>query len=300
MFVSVIIPACDAQSTLLRALASLRAQTWAAWEAIVVADDRFDYAAFLSGQGFADERLRHATTGHVRSGTHNARNIGLAKVRGDLVAMLDADDLLHPDYLSVLSTVAGDHGAAADNLAVVRETDGALLYRVLGNASEPGRLDLGAFLALSAPLVPVVRRDYALPRLAGIEYAEDVIANLRLIDALGGLPVVPQSLYEYRIVTGSLSNSTGAAEAFDAAYASYVSRLESGDGLALSPANRTEAAQGLADKRALNQAFAATLRREPGLSFQEFAARQHGAQQAPISSGKSSPGSGSRAGRAPS
>jgi succinoglycan biosynthesis protein ExoO len=272
VLVSIIIPACDAEATLPRAVGSLLAQSWQEWEALIIADDPRDYAAVLRARGIEDRRLRFLATGGVRTGCHRARNVGLAQARGALLGMLDADDLFHPERLARLAPLAAARGAAADNLAVVAEDTGALLYRVMGEMTAPVRLDIAGLLALTAPLAPLVKRDYALPRLAGIEYAEDVIANLRLIDRLGALSVVTESFYEYRVLAGSIAHAEQAAAAFDAAYASYVARLESGDGLGLAPTNRAVAARGLAAKRALNQAFAHAQVEEPTLNFQTFVA----------------------------
>ncbi|MDA8252562.1 MAG: glycosyltransferase [Rhodospirillales bacterium] len=274
MLVSIVIPACDAQGVLARAVGSLRAQAWDDWEAIIVADDLGDYAGVLAAQGIIEPRLRFATTGRRRSGCHRARNVGLALARGALVGALDADDLLRPHHLATLAPLALHHGAAADNLAVVREQDARLLYPVLGDAAAPRRLDLAALLALTAPLVPLVRRELAMPRLDGVEYAEDVIANLRLIGRLGSLLVVQDSLYEYRVAAGSIAHSPDAAAAFDRAYGDYVGRLAQGDGFGLPAELRAAAAAGLAGKRALNAAFAAALQAEPGLDFQAFVARR--------------------------
>ncbi len=272
VLVSLVIPACDAQPTLARALRSLLAQTCGDWEAVIVSDDLFDYAGFLAQDGLSDPRWRFVSTGRVRSGCHRARNVGLAATRGALIGALDADDLLHPGHLARLAPLALRHGAAADNLALVLEQSGATLYRAMGEQTAPAELGVAELLALTAPLVPLVRRDHAAARLDGIEYAEDVIANLRLIGALGRLHVVPETLYEYRVLPGSLAHGDRSAEAFDAAYADYIERLRQGDGFGLPAALWPVAAQGLADKRALNQAFAAAALADARLNFQTFVA----------------------------
>ena len=53
MLVSIVIPACDAQAYLPRAVKSALAQTHRDTEVIVVADDGFDYAAFLGAKGIS-------------------------------------------------------------------------------------------------------------------------------------------------------------------------------------------------------------------------------------------------------
>lgn len=274
MLVSIVVPACAAEPTIARAVASLLAQTWSDWEAIVVADDGADYAAVLARAGLADRRLRFVSTGGVRTGCHNARNVGLAAVQGEVVGHLDADDVFAPERLAVLAPLAHDLGAAVDNPAVVADETGALLYRAFGDVDAPIELGLGDLLALSVPLFPLVRRDHAEPRLPGIEFAEDVVANLRLIDRLGRLHAVPRTLMDYRVIGGSICHSDDSAAQFDRAYAALIERVIRGDGLGLLPASRAVARDGLAAKRALNAAFAAAQKDDPALNFQSYVARR--------------------------
>ncbi len=273
MTISVIIPAYEAEATLERALASLKAQTDPHWEALIVADDQHDYEAFLAGKGLLDERFRFGSTGLVRSGCHHARNIGFGLVQGDFVTQLDADDELTADRFATLLPLARTHGAAADNLYMIDDATGAPIGRVLEDISEIQSLDLAAFMALNAPLVPLIRRDHVLPRVAGIEFSEDVIANIQLIDRIGWLPVAAQSSYIYRIRSGSMAQEEGASARFEQAYSAYIERLERGDGFGLSERGRRAALEGLVDKRELNRAFMAARRHEPDLSFQAFASR---------------------------
>src|SRR5579862_2692266 len=152
MLVSVIIPACDAAATIARCVASLVAQTHPEWEGILVSDDGGDYAALLAAAGIGDKRLRFVSTGRVRSGCHNARNVGLQAAGGEIIAPLDADDLYDPARLATLAPLAIAHGAVADCVAVVSEVDGRTLYTAPSAASD--RLSAEALLDLSAPLFP--------------------------------------------------------------------------------------------------------------------------------------------------
>ncbi len=273
MIVSVVIPACAAQVTIARAVRSLINQTWRDWEAVIVSDDGADYEAHLRAQGVTDPRLRFVSTGRVRSGCHNARNVGLSATRGELIAALDADDLFHPERLARLAPIAAREGAAVDNAVVVSEVSGETLSRGFELAHGHTALDLASFLDLNVPLFPVVRREHAQPRIAGIEYAEDVVANVRLIDRIGRLPALPDALFEYRVVSGSACHSDNSAEMFDRAYGEILARLAR-DGLELSPAGRALAVAGFERKRALNRAFAEARRSDESLDFQTFCARR--------------------------
>lgn len=273
MLVSVVIPAYGARATIARAVESVLTQTYEDWEAIVVSDDGEDYIALLTQQGIRDERLRGVTTGRTGSGCHNARNVGLAAARGDFIAQLDADDLFLPRQLEVLSPIARRDGAATDNPVVVDDATGASLYRACTNAPSFQRLDAAALLALSVPLFPIVARDYAEPRLPGIEFGEDFVANLRLIDRIGGLTMVGDTLSEYRVVTGSLCHNDESAARFEKSYTALIERLGNGDRLGLSAETAAIAREGLIRKREFNRAFAKARAQDPGLDFQTFAAR---------------------------
>lgn len=273
MLVSIIIPAFQAQATLARAVRSALAQSWRELEIVVVSDDHFDYRKYLQEALIEDERLRFISTGRTGSGCHNARNVGLTAARGEFIAALDADDLFHPARIETLLPIARAKGAAVDNSRVVTDVNDIELYCALsGRSVEP--LDIPALLALSVPLFPLVAREHAQPRLAGIDLAEDVVANLRLIDRLGGLPICVETLSDYRVVAGSLCHNDRSADGFEKTYTELIERLENGDRLGLSPASVQQARDGLIAKREFNRAFAIAKSFVPDLDFQSFAARR--------------------------
>lgn len=270
MTVSIIIPACDAEPYLPRALKSLFRQTEPDWQAIIVSDDQRDYSAYLQGQGINDPRLSFASTGLYRSGCHHARNVGFEFVTGDYVTQLDADDEFTPTRLAELLPLAQRYGAAADNLLMIDELTEAKIATVMGEMKEVHQLDLQYFMTLNAPLVPLIRREHVLPRVKGVEFSEDVIANIQLIDRIGALPVTPSSSYIYRINTQSMANKEGAAEKFERGYSEYIERLDKGDGFGLKTENRMIARGGLITKRSLNRTYAEAAAKNPKLTFSEF------------------------------
>jgi len=94
--VSVVIPAHNAASFLPETLASVSAQTFGDWEIVVVDDGSRDATwSILESAGPRVRALRNQTA----LGPAAARNVALAQAHGELVAFLDADDLLLPSYL---------------------------------------------------------------------------------------------------------------------------------------------------------------------------------------------------------
>jgi len=96
MTVSVVIPTYNRAHTVVDAVRSVLAQRFRDLEVIVVDDGSTDdTAARLAALG--DPRL-HVVTGR-HAGVSAARNVGVTKASGDLIAFLDSDDLWHPDKL---------------------------------------------------------------------------------------------------------------------------------------------------------------------------------------------------------
>src|SRR5438067_4059802 len=99
--VSVVVAARNAAGTVEETLASLSAQSWPAWEAVVVDDGSTDAtAAIVSRLAAAEGRIRLVPEGG--GGVGASRSIGVEASRGEALLFLDADDWLLPDALRLL------------------------------------------------------------------------------------------------------------------------------------------------------------------------------------------------------
>jgi glycosyltransferase involved in cell wall biosynthesis len=95
--VSVLIPAFNAQATLCEAVRSVLVGTYENIEVVVIDDGSTDCTAKIAADLSADPRIRIVAQGNA--GPAKALNAGLAVVRGEFVARLDADDVWHPTKL---------------------------------------------------------------------------------------------------------------------------------------------------------------------------------------------------------
>jgi glycosyltransferase involved in cell wall biosynthesis len=95
--VSVVIPAYNAERFLQEAIDSVLGQTWSNLELIVVDDGSTDgTGAIIERQH--DPRVRGLSKENRRT-VADARNAGIAAARGELIALLDADDVWLPTKL---------------------------------------------------------------------------------------------------------------------------------------------------------------------------------------------------------
>lgn len=97
--VSVIIPTYDRAELVVDAVESVLAQTYPAFECLVVDDGSTDATLEVLEEQFGEEaRVRVVAGGHA--GVSAARNRGLAVANGELVTFLDSDDLMVPNRLA--------------------------------------------------------------------------------------------------------------------------------------------------------------------------------------------------------
>lgn len=192
--VSVIIPCYNYARFLPDAVASVLAQSFTAWELLIVDDGSTDdtLAVAQQLQAVAPIRLLHQMNG----GPSAARNTGAQHARAPLLLFLDADDMLAPDALQRM--VTGLH--AAPNAAFV---SGA--FQVFGddNVYWPGLPVDCATLMLDNTVLPaaLVRRT-AWEAVGGFDTAmqlyEDWDFWLRIVAEGGHGVVLDETLLYYR------------------------------------------------------------------------------------------------------
>ena len=101
---SVIIPTYNPGHLIGRCLSSVIAQTFQAWEAIVVNNYSQDNTIEVV-EGFRDERVRlfnFSNKGVIAA----SRNEGIRQAGGDFIAFLDSDDWWYPKKLEIVNRYA--------------------------------------------------------------------------------------------------------------------------------------------------------------------------------------------------
>lgn len=220
--VSILIPAYNAEGTILQAIDSALAQTLADIEIIVIDDGSTDRTAgIVQSCALADSRVRvHKMRENV--GPAAARNAGIALAKGEWLALLDADDTMSPDRLQrLLNAAAAEDVLVADNLvlydrqaakAVGVGIDPRLLgsglrtdcegYAARCKTNQADAVDFG----LLKPMIRASRlREHAIRYDEGSRYGEDFRFYLDVLMPGGSLFIVPEAYYQYTERVGSIS-----------------------------------------------------------------------------------------------
>ncbi len=208
-------------------LASARGQTLACIEIIVIDDGSTDASvAIIRSHAERDGRIALIETAE-RRGPGAARNRGLAVARGDWIAILDSDDLMHPERLARLVECASRTGAdiVADNQIVFDERGGRAARPLLGRealaiervVTACDYIDQNRLFSGGVPLgylKPLFERSFL--QRAGCLYdptliiAEDYDLVLRLLLSGAHFRLSPQLTYFYRKHSGSVSHRLSA------------------------------------------------------------------------------------------
>jgi len=99
--ISIITPTFNRAHLLAETIESVLAQTYPAWELIVIDDGSTDKTTEVVKQ-YADKDSRIQYFFQENKGASAARNVGIRKAKGKYLAFLDSDDLYFPDSLKNL------------------------------------------------------------------------------------------------------------------------------------------------------------------------------------------------------
>lgn len=210
--VAVIVPAYRVAHLLGEALESLLAQTFTAWECLVIDDGAPDDVAGAVAPFLSDPRIRFLSTSN--HGVSSARNTAIAATSAPLIALLDGDDRFRPDYLArTVAALEGDH-----ELRVV--TVNALVFGAVPKERLCFEGKQGTSDSFNGSLSDVLDRSFGVyigttfrrtdfDRIGGFDttmaQSEDFDLWVRLMELGGRAGYIDKVLGEYRVRPNSAS-----------------------------------------------------------------------------------------------
>lgn len=238
--ISVIIPVYNVERYLEHCVMSVRGQVYGNLEIILVDDGSTDSCGRMCDEfAKADSRIRviHKENG----GLSSARNAGLDAACGELIAFVDSDDYVHPEYISRLYEVMVKTGAglamcgwrrifsndigfrypalpaagnASEAAADVAETSGATADAAPGNAEvmDYAQALEGLVGPDSVRYVLTWNKLYKREIFSGLRFpegkiSEDFYVSFKVLHRGGKIAVIREQLYYYYLREGSIISS---------------------------------------------------------------------------------------------
>src|SRR5436305_14775620 len=210
------------------AIESVIAQAYENWELILIDDGSGDSTAraLLKNLGRRDARIQIG--GQEHGGISSALNTGLARARGDWIALLDHDDLLEPDALfRAIELLQNDREADVIYSDEDKIVDGKLAAPLLKPDWSPEFFCTHDYLGHFV----IIRRDLAQAGFRSeFDGAPDYDLLLRISEKTDRIRHLPRVLYHRRRTAESLAHNIplklGALEAGRSAIEGHLERRQ--------------------------------------------------------------------------
>lgn len=209
--VSIVVPCYNAEDVLPRAVASVRAQTFADWELILVDDCSTDETAAVAGRLAADDPRIRLVELVENSGSSAARNAGIDVAAGEYIAFLDSDDEMLPRFLADLLDLMTEDTDIVGCGHLLVGPDGTLTPR---RSNLQGRLDAADAVkaGMTGGLTPfpwdkLFRRSIfdGIRYPVGAHRFEDLTMNIALYARSRAVEFTGTPLHRYYVSSGSLT-----------------------------------------------------------------------------------------------
>jgi glycosyltransferase involved in cell wall biosynthesis len=270
--VSTVIPTYNRRALIQRSVDSALAQTYPRQEIIVVDDGSTDGTGDLLRELFG-ARIRYVW--QRNGGVSSARNHGMRLARGELIALLDSDDLWDATKLEKQVAFLADHTDYGMVLTDVRRVDGAGkpidVFRRRDVIRADG--DVLADVLLNPALVPasILIRRQVFEQLGGFDEslrtAEDIEFHLRIAAAFK-VGVIDEVL----TIAARANDGLSSLATSDSDYVRVMEHFVRDQQARLSPTTRCAALFALYERAARSACMSARIRQ--GWRYSALAARR--------------------------
>ena len=218
--ISIIVPIYNVATYLVRCIESLINQTYKNIEIILINDGSTDNSLDLCEKyKYIDKRI--IVVDKENGGLSDARNVGLDVCKGDYVAFVDSDDYVEESYLEKLyeAIKMTDSDIAICSFSLVNENGKLRKKEKMPNYTcVDGRYILSKVLSKTGYKYVVAwnklykREIFENLRFPIGKYYEDEYINYRIFYEKKRIALVPLSLYNYVLRSGSITMSSVTSE----------------------------------------------------------------------------------------
>lgn len=201
--ISVIMPAYNSEKYVSEAMQSIIAQTHKSWELIAVDDGSTDNTGrIIDEYAVRDSRIKVVHT--ENRGVSHARNIGLDLAKGEWVAFLDSDDMYELDAFEIMLRETTDANMLIGDFKMYPEMGGksGIINKKRYHHFRDMKDDLLQYMnagVLSSVDGKIIKRDRIRVRFCeDCNHGEDTLFIFSLLESVGSIKLIPNSLYIYR------------------------------------------------------------------------------------------------------
>lgn len=223
-FVSVIMPAYNAERFIRQAIESVQSQTFIFWELLVIDDGSSDGTCAVV-QELAEKDMRIRLIRNEKNiGVARTRNAGIDLAQGEMIAFLDSDDYWYPEKLEKQLYLAQQTGADAVYCSyMMKYEDGSGTEKQFCVPQETDFEQMLSVNVMSCSTALVSGKAIGEQRFHPDYYHEDYVFWLELLKKCGRAVGCEEAMAVYRVIPDSRSfNKWNSAKNRWRVYRSYL------------------------------------------------------------------------------
>lgn len=201
--ISIVIPVYNVKNYLSTCLDSVINQSYSNLEIILVDDGSTDNSGTICDD-YAKRDNRIIVCHQKNSGVSLARNNGIAKAKGEYICFIDADDIVHPDYIKKLVSNLDSNALTIcqiekfqNNVNFSKENTNSKI-----ELDQKHFIELCNMSLLNTPCCKLyqksILKDNKIAFDTTLSLGEDLLFNLNYLKYIDRIIVVAQKLYYYR------------------------------------------------------------------------------------------------------
>ena len=206
--ISIIVPVYNASRYIDDCIKSILSQEFKEFELLLIDDGSKDNSGNI-----CDEYARQDSRVHVfhqpNQGVCVARNVGLENASGDWITFADADDLMLPNSLSVMYSVAiknkVDLVMASTKVLIEDEEKISPLYTYTNKVSKDVLQNIGHPALWGYLYKASIISENHIRFVVGLAYSEDKVFNLKFATYCKSMASIPHQVYVYRVNMSSVN-----------------------------------------------------------------------------------------------
>lgn len=203
---SIVVPMYNAEPYIQKTIKSVLDQTFTDWELIIIDDGSKDKSLSIAKEYEKKENRIHVYANDGNHGVSYTRNRAIALAKGKYIALLDADDLWHPDKLLKQIPFMEEHNYEVSYCSYQKMT---VDEEMKGLIKVPKKMNYRTLL--KGCLINCITGVFLREKFSHIQFkdtkVEDYIFWLELFKEIDYAYGIPDCLAFYRVQKGSRSSN---------------------------------------------------------------------------------------------